>query len=510
LFKTLVILAPVINTLFNQNTIKMKSRTLLLALFSLFISDLLCAQGTETTSTSAASRYGLPNRKDFDLWSVGAHLGVNYFQSDIQKNSENNNSLVNDLPFDFMGGLHVAYQFTHTTQVRLGGSIGKFSAESEEFLGQNNGGDQLVSFEADVKEVFLDFVFTAGNISFLNRNKRFHLLGSLGGGLFTRDGELKNIDTRTPGTPFIVEKGSVSEGMMTLGLGFKYRLVQRLDAGLTFDFRKTFTDKLDFINRPQTESDNYFIINLNVNYTFGKKQQQLEWVNPMEIVYNDMAELRDKMDVLSGDKDKDGVSDMFDKDNSTPEGMKVYGDGTAVDSDGDGIVDSKDSDPFSQKNAKVDANGVEIDTDGDGVADSRDLEPNTPKGSLVNFQGINIGDALTSSGAAGGTGWLPAVFFDVDQSVVKANQRDRVLIVARVLQKNSNLKLKLIGNTDSDASEAYNDKLGLRRAEAVKNHLVKVYGIDASRLSTETRGEKEQFAKGVKPMNRRVDFEVVK
>ncbi|MCZ2277750.1 MAG: OmpA family protein [Bacteroidia bacterium] len=488
----------------------MKLKIILVSFLMLITSSAIIAQST----SSSSSRYGLPNRNDFDKWSIGVHVGPNYFQGDIQKNSENNNSL-KELPFDLMYGAHVAYQFTHTSAIRAGATFGKFSGESEEAI-RSGMKEYLYTYESPVKEYFIDFVFTSGNISYLKRNKKFHLLGSIGIGIFNFDGELKNIDPKigaSPSNPFLaVQTGNVTEGMMTLGLGFKYRLGKRFDAGLTYDFRKTFTDKVDGINKPTTESDNYSMLNLNINYTFGKKNQQMEWVNPVEIVYNDMAELKDKMDLLSGDKDKDGVSDIFDKDNSTPEGVKVYGDGTAVDTDGDGIPDHLDSDPFSTKGATVDATGAEIDTDGDGVPDSRDLEPNTPKGSLVNFQGIAIGDNLASAGGAGSyaSGWLPSIFFDTDKSNIKSNQQDRILIVARMLKKNDKLKLNIIGHTDIDAGESYNQKLGQRRADAVKDNLIKVYGIDGSRLTTESRGKTEQFAKGNKAMNRRVDFEVAK
>jgi outer membrane protein OmpA-like peptidoglycan-associated protein len=57
------------------------------------------------------------------------------------------------------------------------------------------------------------------------------------------------------------------------------------------------------------------------------------------------------------------------------------------------------------------------------------------------------------------------------------------------------------------ASTEYNIKLGMRRAEAVKKHLVKRYNIDASRLSTETLGKTEPIT-GNHPMNRRVDFSI--
>ena len=129
------------------------------------------------------------------------------------------------------------------------------------------------------------------------------------------------------------------------------------------EYRKTFTDDVDATVKTFSEYDSYYMMNAMVSYTLGKKNKPMEWVNPMEVVYNDISDLKEKVNILSGDKDKDGVSDLFDKDNSTPEGTKVYGDGTTVDTDGDGVADSKDADPYTAKGAKVDANGQEIDTE---------------------------------------------------------------------------------------------------------------------------------------------------
>jgi outer membrane protein OmpA-like peptidoglycan-associated protein len=42
----------------------------------------------------------------------------------------------------------------------------------------------------------------------------------------------------------------------------------------------------------------------------------------------------------------------------------------------------------------------------------------------------------------------------------------------------------------------------------VKDHLVKQYGIDPARISTESKGEKEPMATTLNPMNRRVDFAI--
>ena len=76
------------------------------------------------------------------------------------------------------------------------------------------------------------------------------------------------------------------------------------------------------------------------------------------------------------------------------------------------------------------------------------------------------------------------------------------------MQANPELKVKITGNCDIRGNENENIKLGQRRADNVMNHLIKQYGIDASRLSTGSKGEKEPMATSLNPMNRRVDFAV--
>ncbi|MFC2110399.1 OmpA family protein [Bacteroidota bacterium] len=111
------------------------------------------------------------------------------------------------------------------------------------------------------------------------------------------------------------------------------------------------------------------------------------------------------------DSDGDGVIDLYDKENNTPSGVKVYGNGVSVDSDNDGVADYKDNCPFEKgdlsKNGcpektevitpKVSSADVEavvsgkfMDTDGDGVLDLYDKEPNTPKESRVYGDGVSI------------------------------------------------------------------------------------------------------------------------
>ena len=69
-----------------------------------------------------------------------------------------------------------------------------------------------------------------------------------------------------------------------------------------------------------------------------------------------------------------------------------------------------------------------------------------------------------------------------------------------------------VGHTDSIGTDAYNQRLSVRRAEAVKAYLVSK-GIEANRVYTEGKGEKQPVADNRtaagRAKNRRVEIEVV-
>ncbi|MCF2518637.1 OmpA family protein [Dyadobacter sp. CY351] len=82
--------------------------------------------------------------------------------------------------------------------------------------------------------------------------------------------------------------------------------------------------------------------------------------------------------------------------------------------------------------------------------------------------------------------------------------------IAQVLQENASLRVRIIGHTDSDGDENTNESLSKKRADAVKEALVKNFSIDVSRLETDGKGKAQPVdsndtAVG-KANNRRVEF----
>jgi len=103
-------------------------------------------------------------------------------------------------------------------------------------------------------------------------------------------------------------------------------------------------------------------------------------------------------------------------------------------------------------------------------------------------------------------------FFDFDKSVLKPEGKAKLDdLVGKV--KGINLEVIIaVGHTDSVGSDAYNQKLSVRRSESVKAYLVSK-GIEKNRVYTEGKGEKQPVAdnktKEGRAKNRRVEIEVV-
>jgi OmpA-OmpF porin, OOP family len=102
------------------------------------------------------------------------------------------------------------------------------------------------------------------------------------------------------------------------------------------------------------------------------------------------------------------------------------------------------------------------------------------------------------------------ILFDVNSDKIKPESYGVLKEIGTVLKENPTVKVKIIGHTDSDGEEAKNLDLSKRRATSVKAALSSEFGIDATRLETDGKGESSPSDPNTTPQgkanNRRVEF----
>lgn len=102
------------------------------------------------------------------------------------------------------------------------------------------------------------------------------------------------------------------------------------------------------------------------------------------------------------------------------------------------------------------------------------------------------------------------VTFDINSDRLKPESYASLQEFAALLRENPDLKILIVGHTDSDGDDAHNLDLSKRRADSVKRALIEEFGIDADRMKTEGKGESEPIDKNNtatgKAKNRRVEF----
>ena len=146
-----------------------------------------------------------------------------------------------------------------------------------------------------------------------------------------------------------------------------------------------------------------------------------------------------------------------------------------VDSDKDGVIDEKDQCPGTAAGVAVDAKGCPLDSDKDGVIDSLDQCPNTRAGLAVDSKGCpppieeNVKIAIGALFASG-------------KADIKEDSTADIKKLGVFMQTYPTTTTVIEGHTDSVGSAALNKDLSQRRAEAVRQYLIKNYNIDANRI----------------------------
>ena len=212
------------------------------------------------------------------------------------------------------------------------------------------------------------------------------------------------------------------------------------------------------------------------------------------------------------DRDDDGVPDNQDECPDTAGDPAHDG---CPDSDGDGVYDHRDRCPEragSRQNfgcpddTPVAAN--DADTDGDGVVDRLDDCPFTP--GVAENKGCpplpkEDADILKSA--------FDNLEFESGKAVIKFESLDELKKLAELLVRKPEYRMRVSGHTDNVGDKAFNRKLSLDRAEAVKKRLVE-YGVPENRIFTEGYGDSLPIAPNTTPegraKNRRVELKLMR
>lgn len=160
---------------------------------------------------------------------------------------------------------------------------------------------------------------------------------------------------------------------------------------------------------------------------------------------------------------------------------------------------------------------VHGDADGDGVVNKEDRCPDTPRGTRVDERGCPLPVAAPPAPEP-----MPAapaevrveldVKFDFDKSTVKEGSKADIKAVADFMSQYPQTTTTVEGHTDSVGTDAYNQRLSERRANAVRDVLVEEYGVGADRVNSVGYGESRPVADNAtaegRAINRRVEAEV--
>lgn len=350
------------------------------------------------------------------------------------------------------------------------------------------------------------------------------------------------------------------------GSGFSFKVSPKFHIDVEGGVRLLGTDKFDgVLMRPRVidsngpfdgryqfgrDQDFYAYTNVNLVFALGKKGQTRSryWNNPVLAFYQDMEKrlseigkvdlepikkqidekLADFEKALKTDTDNDGVPDLYDKEKNTRwdiSGLKPSEHGWTAEE-----INALRDKANRNERILVDGSGIAMDIDRDGVPDHLDkcpFEPGSPQHNGCRVKpSAEVIKILTD---------LQHVEFEFDKDYFvdcskkkSAALRDRcgkkqaadqanLKRLAEILNSPDykDAKLRIEGHTDDRGTDEYNQDLSIRRANNIKNHLVKL-GVDANRIKTIGKGEREPrvgpsgkngtFTEFERDRNRRTEF----
>jgi OOP family OmpA-OmpF porin len=417
-----------------------------------------------TFSSGSANVSPFTNQsKRFNDWSISAGVGVPLLQSADLTSIKNGNG--KNL-FGYSAYISIDKAITHAFGINLQYDRG------ETRQGWFNTKDSAPNATAVGARTQYDAISLLGDINFSNLLRRvdnhspyrWALHGYAGIGTIAYRAYQKDIKGQVLATevkPF--ELGSM---FMQAGAGLKFKINRRIDLEGRLMYVVTGDDEFDgggnaysdINKRSEQVSDNFFNATLGLSVKLGKHESHLMWHDPLQEIYYKLDVLANKNQDIEvckkGDADNDGVCDDWDRQLDTPAGARVDGAGVALDTDLDGVIDLYDK--CVTVPGPVENNGCPTTTTGPVVETETKLE---------------------------------GIEFDLNSDRILPSNTPILNNAVNYINSSSG-SYNVVGATDTRGTDAYNQKLSQRRANNVKNYLVK-NGVQSGKLNAVGKGEKD-------------------
>ncbi|WP_080780495.1 OmpA family protein [Chryseobacterium phocaeense] len=417
-----------------------------------------------TFSSGSANVSPFTNQsKRFNDWSISAGAGVPLMQSSDLTSIKNGNG--KNL-FGYSAYVSIDKAITHAFGLKLQYDRG------ETRQGWFNTKDAAPDAKAVGARTQYDAISLLGDINFSNLLRRvdnhspyrWALHGYAGIGTIAYRAYQKDIKGQKLMTE--VKPFKLGSMFMQAGAGLKYKINNRIDLEGRLMYVVTGDDEFDgggdkysVINRREEQvSDNFFNATLGISLKLGKHESHLMWHDPLQEIYYKLDVLANKNQDIEvckkGDADNDGVCDDWDRQLDTPAGARVDGAGVALDTDLDGVIDLYDK--CVTVPGPVENNGC----------------PTTTAGPVVETETK-----------------LEGIEFDLNSDRILPSNTP-ILNNAVNYINSSTGSYSVIGATDTRGTDAYNQKLSERRANNVKNYLIK-NGVQSGKINAVGKGEKD-------------------
>lgn len=278
----------------------------------------------------------------------------------------------------------------------------------------------------------------------------------------------------------------------SIGVGFSRQFSKRLNISIDHQVVLSNNDFLDGKAFPSEQNlsnskDIVHFTSLRLAFNMGKKpiEQPEYWSDPWDLIEHKLDSLSSQLASLSHqlkDDDNDGVINQVDEEEGSKLDCPVDTRGRLLDSDNDGLVDCEDPHPF------IHNRDDQINNYSNQYLDS------LHNSLLKRLDSISATIQLTLSLPSSASTFsnhrsTRFIYFDSDSDYINLASLQVISEIAASIENNNISCLEVVGHTDETDSYEHNQKLGMRRAQAVTSTLQNLYKLDHVIYKIRSEGE---------------------